>query len=537
LDAQRIHNLVTYLQELHALGLANSDHTTLLLNTYTKLKDVARLDTFIKTESTKKKTTEPGEQDELPFDLETAIRVCRQAGYFDHAAYLAKKYERHEDYLRIQIEDAGNFTDALAYLRKLGAEAVCSSRYHRVFALNITKQAESNLARYGRAMLENLPQETTQLLIDLCTSTGTLTPPEDSTTSESAIKAPSYLALLALNRNVPTPVPPVVVTSHPDSATVAPSIRTVRQGDHPVRRETTLVEQPVSPPSTPPNGTTTPPSAPLQPPPPPPVKRLSPRLYFAHFVDHMEQFILFLETVAMKRWGQSVDDQTEASLLAPQDQSFLGQEEDKEDQVAVWNTLLELYLTLPGKLTNSSLVESSLRAKALRVLQSPDLPYDPMHALILCSTHRYTPGLVLLWERTGMYEDVLRFWMDKDREGGNSDPDASRKVVECLDRYGPEHPHLYPLVLRFLTSRPEVLQRHREDVKKIIEECVEGPDGDGKGVMSPLGVVQVLSRNGVASVGLVREWLITRVSKARAEIQSVSLSLHFWGCLILTTST
>jgi len=52
--------------------------------------------------------------------------VCRQAGYFEHASYLAKKYERHEDYLRIQIEDAGNFSDALAYLRKLGPEAVCT---------------------------------------------------------------------------------------------------------------------------------------------------------------------------------------------------------------------------------------------------------------------------------------------------------------------------------------------------------------------------------------------------------------------------
>jgi len=84
LDAQRIHNLVTYLQELHSLGLANADHTTLLLNTYTKLKDVSRLETFIKTESRR-------DSDELPFDLETAIRVCRQAGYFEHASYLAEK--------------------------------------------------------------------------------------------------------------------------------------------------------------------------------------------------------------------------------------------------------------------------------------------------------------------------------------------------------------------------------------------------------------------------------------------------------------
>lgn len=123
LDAQRIHNLVTYLQELHSHGLANADHTTLLLNTYTKLKDVARLDSFIKTES--RRNAE--DSDELPFDLETAIRVCRQAGYFEHASYLAKKYDRHEDYLRIQVEDAANYKEALQYLRKLGADAVSGS--------------------------------------------------------------------------------------------------------------------------------------------------------------------------------------------------------------------------------------------------------------------------------------------------------------------------------------------------------------------------------------------------------------------------
>lgn len=48
LDAQRIYNLTSYLQELHSSGLANADHTTLLLNCYTKLKDVKRLDEFIK---------------------------------------------------------------------------------------------------------------------------------------------------------------------------------------------------------------------------------------------------------------------------------------------------------------------------------------------------------------------------------------------------------------------------------------------------------------------------------------------------------
>lgn len=120
LDAKRINNLTLFLQELHARSLANADHTTLLLNTYTKLKDIERLDTFIKTESHK------GDGQEPPFDLDTAIRVCRQAGYFEHASYLAKKYKRHEDYLRIQIEDAGSYKEALAYVKELGPETVSS---------------------------------------------------------------------------------------------------------------------------------------------------------------------------------------------------------------------------------------------------------------------------------------------------------------------------------------------------------------------------------------------------------------------------
>ncbi|CAG8751332.1 12664_t:CDS:2, partial [Cetraspora pellucida] len=110
LDAQRIHNLVNYLQELHSRGFANADHTTLLLNCYTKLKDVARLDQFIKTDN-----------EELKFDVETAIKVCRQAGYYEHAVYLAEKSHEHYSYLKIQIEDVKDFENALEYIRKLGS--------------------------------------------------------------------------------------------------------------------------------------------------------------------------------------------------------------------------------------------------------------------------------------------------------------------------------------------------------------------------------------------------------------------------------
>lgn len=69
----------------------------------------------------------------LPFDLDTAIRVCRQAGYFEHAAYLAKKYVRHEEYLRIQVEDAQNYKEALEYLRGMGEDAVSPQNIYVLF--------------------------------------------------------------------------------------------------------------------------------------------------------------------------------------------------------------------------------------------------------------------------------------------------------------------------------------------------------------------------------------------------------------------
>ncbi|KAI0717610.1 hypothetical protein C8Q72DRAFT_983195, partial [Fomitopsis betulina] len=466
LDAQRIHNLVAYLQELHAQGRANADHTTLLLNTYTKLKDVSRLDSFIKREAAR-------ETDELPFDLDTAIRVCRQAGYFEHASYLAKKYERHEDYLRIQIEDAGKHRDALLYLRKLGAEA-----------------AEANLARYGRAMLNSLPEETTQLLIDICTSLVPLTFDDAEErampTRQASTNGPSYLSYLALNRSsTPAQSSEHHPLSSPSTMTARPAVVTGRESVPETSRSST------PPPSTPTASSIARPRG---------VKRPSPRLYFAHFIDHRENFVQFLEAVALKRWGQSVD----AAVVLDQVEVDPNTDEgaEKRDQVAVWNTLLELYLGQEQEVG----VE-----KALHVLRSKDIPYDPTHALILCSTRSFAPGLVLMWERMGMHEDIVRHWMDAHRLG---DSTASTEVVRALDKYGSEHPWLYPLVLRFLTSSPELLSRHTPDLQRVLKIV------EDNGIMQPLSVVQVLSRNGVTSVGLVKEWLMTRIRQAQEEVRT-----------------
>ncbi|XP_064382449.1 vacuolar protein sorting-associated protein 11 homolog [Halichondria panicea] len=140
LDAQRIHNLTNYLKALHEKGAANADHTTLLLNCYTKLKDIDQLDKFV------------SEDQNLTFDVTTAIKVCRQANYHQQAITLARKYSKHDWYLRIQLEDLSNNTEGMAYIAQLPF-----------------KEAEENMRRYGKRLMSSFPDKTTQLLTSLCT--------------------------------------------------------------------------------------------------------------------------------------------------------------------------------------------------------------------------------------------------------------------------------------------------------------------------------------------------------------------------------
>ncbi|KAF3025668.1 hypothetical protein E8E14_013787 [Neopestalotiopsis sp. 37M] len=140
LDTQRIHNLIQYLEELHEHHKATADHTTLLLNCYAKLKDVEKLEKFIKSEG------------DLKFDTDTAIAMCRQGGYYEQAAYLATKHGENELVVDILIEDSKSYTDALHFIWHLEPEA-----------------AYSALLKYARVLIEHCPTETTQLFIDYYT--------------------------------------------------------------------------------------------------------------------------------------------------------------------------------------------------------------------------------------------------------------------------------------------------------------------------------------------------------------------------------
>ena len=148
LDAHKINFLTAYLQALHAKGLANEDHTTLLLNCYTKLKDKAKLDEFILKD-----------RQNVDFDVAVAIKVCRQANYNDHALILAKTHDFSDLYLEIQLEDQKNYAEGLVYIKTM-------------------KNCRKSMLKYGAILMKHLPTETTEFLKKICVEDQSTNPDE-----------------------------------------------------------------------------------------------------------------------------------------------------------------------------------------------------------------------------------------------------------------------------------------------------------------------------------------------------------------------
>ena len=67
---------------------------------------------------------------EVYFDVETAVRVCRSAGYFEQALALTRKHKQHNSHLKILLEDTKDFHKALEYMATLEFEQVrTTTRY------------------------------------------------------------------------------------------------------------------------------------------------------------------------------------------------------------------------------------------------------------------------------------------------------------------------------------------------------------------------------------------------------------------------
>lgn len=429
LDNQRIRNLIEYLEELHEHHKATSDHTTLLLNCYAKLKDVDKLEEFIK---------QPGD---LKFDLDTAIVMCRQGGYYDQAAFLARRHDEHTLVIDILIEDLKKYAEALAYIVRLEP-----------------KEAYPNFMKYGTVLLAHCPEDTTQLFIDYFT--GNFKAKYDAVVMQEVPVAQHQggfgtLASTAA-QNLAALIPlPYMNTSAVQTPAKSESQATVSQAQVvESMTEGDFIEYEVP----------------------------KPRVAFSAFIDHPDPFIIFLEACIDEGGIQT---------------------SNKSD---LHTTLFEMYLHKASTTKNTE-DKASWEQKAKSLIENPDADssIDTSNILLLSDLEKFRSGTILVSEKQGLRFDVFRSYTAAHDTAG---------AISALRKYGADEPQLYPAALAYFTSSPQILAEAGDEVDFVLKKI------DEDGLMAPLQVIQTLSNNAVATMGLVKKFLLTTVSRERSEISA-----------------
>ena len=85
-----------------------------------------------------------------------------------------------------------------------------------------------------------------------------------------------------------------------------------------------------------------------------------------------------------------------------------------------------------------------------------------------------------------------------------------------MRKYGPEDPSLYPLALTYFASSEKIISE--PGVREEVQSCLQKVDQER--LLAPLQVVKILSQGGAMTMGMVKDYLATNISRERREIQS-----------------
>jgi hypothetical protein len=214
--------------------------------------------------------------------------------------------------------------------------------------------------------------------------------------------------------------------------------------------------------------------------PPPKYDIPKPRTAFSAFVDHPFELITFLEAATAK------------------------DELKEEDGADMYTTLFEMYTHMANNTRDEERPVWENKAKAL--IESKKVPISTSNVLLLSHLENFRDGTTLVREKQGLRFDIFRSYTSaKDTTG----------AIKALHKYGLEEPELYPAALTYFTSSAKILAEAGDELDKVLDHI------DAHGLMAPLQVVQTLSGNGVATMGLIKRYLGRTIERERQEISNV----------------
>jgi hypothetical protein len=204
-----------------------------------------------------------------------------------------------------------------------------------------------------------------------------------------------------------------------------------------------------------------------------------PRSAFSSFVDHPDEFIVFLEACL-----------TEDGLK-------------ESDKVDLYTALFEMYLHKANERKGEG--REIWEAKAKKLIEGRDIPIDTSNVLLLSHLSGFRDGTTLVREQAGLHFDIFRSYTSaKDTRG----------AIKALRKYGSKEPQLYPAALAYFTSDSRIIEEAGEELNVVLRKI------DEDGLMAPLQVIQTLSTNAVATMGMVKTYLQETIERERKEISS-----------------
>lgn len=311
--------------------------------------------------------------------------------------------------------------------------------------------------KYARVLIENCPKNATQIFIDYYTGKyrprveAELPTIEQPTTSTAAgLAAGAGKAVQNLTSLLPLPyMHSSAVPSPASQGNVKPTVADAQ-----------LVLNPEDQPA--PDYTAPP-----------------PRTAFSSFIDHPDEFIVFLEA-CLKEESISQADKTDLNT-----------------------TLFEMYLQKASE-KKGDIHREEWEAKAKALLSSRELPIENSNVLLLSHLSGFRDGTTLVKEQSGLLFDIFRSYTSaKDTRG----------AIKALHKYGPEEPQLYPAALAYLTSDSRILDEAGPDELSSVLNRI-----DRDRLLAPLQVVQTLSKNDVATMGMLKSYLQETIERERADI-------------------
>ncbi|RKP31276.1 hypothetical protein METBISCDRAFT_22588 [Metschnikowia bicuspidata] len=151
-EVSNIHNMTKFLAKLYELRLSDSDHITLLLCCYCKLKMTDELDKFIEGIDLQDDQVISNKLDLSKLKFSLIINLFKECGYYVQVTKLLYKLNHPHLIVEIQLEDLKQYENCMSYINSLPINEL----------LRI-------LIDFLNILLDCMPIETTELLIDVFT--------------------------------------------------------------------------------------------------------------------------------------------------------------------------------------------------------------------------------------------------------------------------------------------------------------------------------------------------------------------------------